>query len=666
MSCVKGDTAPVQNCDNSQADAPLTVLRGVGPKLAERLAAVGLTDLGALLRFFPRRHQEVLQLETADLAALDLAEPDPELEGRFVRLAGRVDNCRLNWLPGRRSMVTVTLSTEAGLPVAARFFNQPYLKNSYPAGRDYWVEGRLQIKPKLLQVLTPKLFAADKVQEGPCHLTYAEVPGVSEARLRSLIQQALAQVDLVSLVLQDLPPSLRHTFPGYAEALRAMHQPVDLQEYENARQRFALVEAVALFRRVERGRRQRQACHGPEISLDEALHTRIRSRLPFQLTAEQETAVAALIEQIRGPSPMGMMLQGDVGTGKTAVALYAALAALARGWQVAFLAPTELLAEQHHAGLKSWLQDSPVQPGLLTASQEPEERLALEEELRSGQPKLVFGTHALCSKNTVFARLGLVIIDEQHRFGVRQRLQLLHKGDNPHVLYMTATPIPRTLCLTLFGDLSQQILRQRPPGHRSAPALYLPGKQWSRAMHTMTQHLRRGGQVFVVCPKVGEDGSKGGAVHLHALLAKKFNCGLVHGQMKTVKRQKVLDDFRDGRVRLLVGTTVLEVGVDVPKATLMVVVGADRFGLATLHQLRGRVGRGQRRGLCLLVGKPGPRIRALCATTDGFALAEEDLRLRKAGELLGTKQSGLGDLRALDPLSDLDLLVQARKAVQEE
>jgi len=294
------------------------------------------------------------------------------------------------------------------------------------------------------------------------------------------------------------------------------------------------------------------------------------------------------------------------------------------------------------------------------------DRRDVQKMLAADRECLVFGTHALFSKSTGFARLGLVIIDEQHRFGVEQRARLISKGDNPHVLYMTATPIPRTLTLTLFGDLDLAVLRSRPPGHRSAPAFYLPPGKWRRVLEIVARRVARREQVFVVCPKIGAGGEKGGAVRLHKELSARFDSLLVHGQMDAGQRQANLDAFRAGGCAVLVGTTVLEVGVDVPNATLMLIVGCDRFGMATLHQLRGRVGRGVRRGLCVLTGVASARSRAVCRTVDGFDLAEQDLALRGSGELVGQRQSGLSELRALDPVADLDLLSKVRDLVRLE
>jgi ATP-dependent DNA helicase RecG len=363
---------------------------------------------------------------------------------------------------------------------------------------------------------------------------------------------------------------------------------------------------------------------------------------------------------------MGVLLQGDVGSGKTAVALDAMLAAVDGGFQAAFLAPTELLAEQHFEGFRARLAGEALRLAYLSSSLAPAERRGVEAGLAAGEVDLLVGTHALFSARTRFARLGLMVVDEQHRFGVGQRAALYAKGERPHVLVMTATPIPRTATLALFGDLDLLSLRERPAGRAPAPAVFVPRQGWPRILAAVARHLRRGGRVFVVCPKIGEDGSKGGAVRLAAEFGTRFRTGLVHGQMPAAERRARTEAFRDGAFEVLVGTTVLEVGVDVPAATLMVVVGAERFGLAQLHQLRGRVGRARRRGLCILTGEPGARVAAICRSRDGFELAEEDLRLRGAGELLGARQTGALDFRALDPLDDYEILRRARDAVRGE
>lgn len=634
---------------------PLTRLPGVGDRTAEKLAAQGLRTVRDLLHFFPRRYRELHVID----------RPDAALQGMLVRLCGTVRVVRSAWLPGRRSVVTVEFAADEGTPFAVRFFNQPWLKKNWSAGERRAVEGRLERERSGKWVVqTARVLPPDATVGGEVQLRYAELEGVTAARLTQWIAAALERVDWAALALPPLPPKLRHRDADVRALFFAMHRPADVAAHERAREHFAVREAVALFAMVERARAARASRAAVAYPIDAEVRARIAARLPFVLTPDQQGAVDELHRRLAQPQPMGVLLQGDVGTGKTAVAVAAALAVLARGSQVAFLLPTELLAEQMFATVAAWLAGSGVVVELVTASRGPAERATAAARLCGDGPVLAFGTHALLSEHAAFRDLGMVVIDEQHRFGVEQRMALVHKGKDPHVLVMTATPIPRTLALTLFGDLDVLTLRQRPAGRPAPRALHVPADRHVRVVRSIRRALRRGGKVFVVCPAVGEDGEKGGAIRVHEALGALFRCRLVHGRMPVAERQGAVAAFARGDCQVLVGTTVLEVGVDVPAATLMVILGADRFGLATLHQLRGRVGRGRRRGLCIVYGPKTPRVEALCRTTDGFELAEADLRLRGSGELLGTAQSGFADLRALDPLEDLPLLLEVRDAVR--
>ena len=630
-------------------DAPVTALPGVGPTSAARLATVGIRTVLDLVSFFPRRCQ----------ALRELPAPEEGAVGELVRLAGTVQGVRSAWLPGRRSMTTVTFACDDGSGFEAPFFNQPWLKKNYPVGQRRRVEGVLVQKGRRFVVQQARVLPLAAAPTGEVQLRYPDIEGIGGARLQQWLAAALASIEWAHITLPALPAGLEEFAQRPAGLLLAMHRPQHVAEHEAARRHFAVREAVAVFATVERARRARAVRPARAFAVDAALAARILARIPLQLTADQDAAVRMLWQRLAGPAAMGALLQGDVGTGKTAVAVAAALAVLAKGATVAFLAPTELLAEQHHRSVAAWLAGSGVVVALCTSSNKP-------AELATAGPLLVFGTHALLAGDVALPRLSLVVVDEQHRFGVQQRMGLVHKGENPHVLVMTATPIPRTLALVLFGDLDVVTLRQRPPGRGPVRALHLPTERWARAVRAIARAVRRRGRVFVVCPAVGEDGEKGGVQRVHETLARQFRCGFVHGRLTAAQRQAVLAAFRDGGVDVLVGTTVLEVGVDVPDATLMVVVAADRFGIATLHQLRGRVGRGTRRGLAILCGPRTERVAAVCRTSDGFALAEADLALRGSGELLGTAQSGGGELRALDPVLDLELLLRVRKAVQGE
>jgi ATP-dependent DNA helicase RecG len=628
--------------------APLTRLPGIGPTTARRLAVAGIRTVRDLVLLVPRRCRALRELEAPAEGAV----------GELVRLRGTVTAVQTAWLPGRRSMVTVTFACADGSSFAASFFGQPWLKKQFADGQRRWLEGVLQMKGKRFVLQGARALPLRAETSGEVQLRYPEIDGVAASRLVQWIAHALAALDWSQVTLPPLPKALAEFDREPRALFAAIHRPKDVAEHEAARTNFVVQEAVELFRHVAKARAARARRAGRPYPVDGDLARRIEARIPLAWTACQRKAIEELWRRLAGPAAMGALLQGDVGTGKTAVAIAAALAVLARGDTVVFLAPTELLAEQHHATVAGWLAGSGVEVALYTAS-------SRRTPTAGAAPLLLFGTHALLSGDFAVERLSFVIVDEQHRFGVEQRMALVKKGDNPHVLVMTATPIPRTMALVLFGDLDAVTLRTRPAGRRPVPAVHVETDGFARVVRSIGRAVRRGGRVFVVCPAVGEDGEKGGVVRVHEALAQHFRTGLVHGRLDTGERRLVLERFRDGAVDVLVGTTVLEVGVDVPAATLMVVVAAHRFGIATLHQLRGRVGRGTRRGLAILCGPKSDRVAAVCRTTDGFALAEQDLALRGSGELLGTQQSGFGELRALDPVSDLPLLLRVRQAVQD-
>jgi ATP-dependent DNA helicase RecG len=652
-----GRSAAAKPADDASAltlATPLLGQPGIGAKTAARLAAAGLRTIGDLLWCFPRRC----------LAVRTLDEPEAECVQQWVRIQATVQSVALQWLPGRRAMVVVRLATAGGARLTLRFFRQTWLKKQLLPGSLRWVEGILQQEGKHWALQQPRLLSTSLPPGGEVQLRYPVLPGIPSLRLQRWIHTALARIRITADELPPLPPlpslpSLPAGSPDLAldpqQALQAMHQPADLAAHEAARRHFAIREAVQLFAKVAKARQQRQQRKARSFPTDARLRQRILARLPFALSPDQAEAIDALHQRLAGPGAMGVLLQGDVGTGKTAVAIAAALAVLARGGRVAFLAPTALLAGQHHRIVSGWLAGSDVQVQLCTSTEPP-------PDPAPQQPTLVFGTHALWSGERTNIAWDLVIIDEQHRFGVAQRMALVAQGYNPHVLVMSATPIPRTLALARFGDLDLVQLKHRPGGRRSPPALHLPSERWPRAVRSIARAIRRGGRVLVVCPAVGADGERGGVLRLQQAL-REFRCAIVHGRQTAAEQRAAIEACQQGSIDVLIGTTVLEVGIDLPQATLCVVVAADRFGIATLHQLRGRVGRGDRRGLALLCGPRTERIAAVCATRDGLQLAERDLALRGSGELLGEQQSGFDELRALDPVTDLELLLAVRAAV---
>jgi ATP-dependent DNA helicase RecG len=501
---------------------------------------------------------------------------------------------------------------------------------------------------------------------------YPLTEGLHPEGLRAAIRSALEKG--ADAVVENLPAPVRNKreYPPVTQALWQVHFPDTLPKGVHARRRFIYEEflilqvALAVRRRSLRDRQQ-----APRLATTPAIDAHIRKLYPFRLTADQDRAVAAIVKDLASDRPMQRLLQADVGAGKTAVAVYALLVAVANKHQAILMAPTEVLAQQHWLTLEKYLANSRVRRALLTGSLSPRERERTLSEIRAGDMDLVVGTQALIQHDVEFANLGLVVIDEQHKFGVNQRARVKKLGVDPHYLVMTATPIPRTIALSVFGDLDTSIIKQLPPGRQRVVTKWHDESQRERIYERLREEMRMGRQAFIVCPLVEESETLDltAASELHEILRtgafKDFRVGLLHGRLPDDEKQRVMNDYRDGKLDLLVTTVVIEVGVDVPNATLMIIEHADRFGLSQLHQLRGRVSRGAVAGECYLFAglaseEARQRLRAICRTTDGFALAEEDARLRGLGEFFGTRQHGLGNLRFGDLLHDMDLLEMAR------
>jgi ATP-dependent DNA helicase RecG len=464
--------------------------------------------------------------------------------------------------------------------------------------------------------------------------------------------------------------------PELREAYRMVHRPRDEKEHATGRRRLAFDELFMLQLGVMFKRHHRQsALHSPPLKLSERIDAHIRARMPFQLTPGQNAVVKEIARDLQETRPMNRLVQGDVGSGKTVVALYAMLMAIASKHQAALMAPTELLAEQHFASISEMLRGARVKIELLTGSLKPAQRRDVHKRLEAGEIDLLIGTHALLTETVNFNSLGAAVIDEQHRFGVHQRATLRAKTSDPrsipHMLVMTATPIPRTMSLTVFGDLDISTIKGMPPGRKPIITRHVSQAKAMDVYEYVKKRLSQGEQAYIVVPVIDESESGMKAVKTHAdwlnkgVLSRK-RLASVHGRLKREEREAIMNEFRAGKIDALIATTVIEVGVDVPNASIMVIEHADRFGLAQLHQLRGRVGRGERRSLCVLIADPvtpdgQARIEAIVSTTDGFAIAEKDLEIRGPGELFGSRQAGAAPFRVADLPSDLDLLRMARR-----
>jgi ATP-dependent DNA helicase RecG len=633
----------------------------------ERAFAVeGIRSVGDLLWYLPHRYED--RSNPRRLASLTTPDMTVTVGGRLVQIVERRARNR------RLRIVEAVIDDNTG-SLAVVWFNQPYLTTTLHEGMRVWLHGTLRTARSGwgLQLVAPEWEVEDE-EESPIHLgrivpMYRRVGRWSGRRVRTLVARALEGLAEVADPLSEaIPPELG--LPPLGEALREVHFPVapadgapadaffeDLAMRRTSHhRRLAFEELLALAVVLERERRRRHKQQAAACVVTDEIRDSARRVLPFHLTGAQRRVLAEIVGDLQREYPMARLLQGDVGSGKTIVATLAALVALASGHQVALLAPTELLAQQHHVTLMRLLQATSYRPDLLIGSLPAAEKGRVRQRLADGTAHLVVGTHALIEDAVLFGRLGFAIIDEQHRFGVAQRQALLEKGEAPHLLVMTATPIPRSLALSLYGDLEVSVLDEMPPGRSPVRTVVRDDASRPKLAEFLRQEIGDGGQVYWVFPLIEEsDKISARAIASHARAVRQALSGIrvevVHGRTPAPEREAVMEAFSSGEVGVLCATTVIEVGVDVPNASVMVIENAERFGLAQLHQLRGRVGRGRRRSFCvLLAGKdcsPDARRRLdfLVATGDGFRIAEEDFRLRGPGEFTGLRQWGRPEFR---------------------
>lgn len=648
-------------------DTDVRFIKGVGPVRAEAFANLGIRTVGDLIEHFPFRY--ALKPKSVPIGDLELDTTATVVGAlRGVRPRG----------PHSRQSISATLIDGTG-QCRVRWFHSPYLIDKLHDGQTVRLTGKVDLHGNYASFTNPELtIIAEKGDpfEDDNDRYEAVYPATAELPPR-LIARAVHQVldDVLASVADDVPLDLRRrrNLPLRKTAIERMHRPTSLEDVQIARRRLAYDELLLcqLAVQLSRARRSEVENDAPVLGVSDAIDRRIRNRIPFTLTSAQDRAVAEICADLARTRPMNRMLQADVGAGKTVVALYAALVAVARRKQAALLAPTEVLAAQHKAKFERYLSGSRVRMAFLAGSTPRSERARIVKALAAGEIDLIVGTHALLEPDVRFADLALVIIDEQHKFGVAQRAALRSKGHSPHTLVLTATPIPRTLAMTLFGDLDVSTIDGAPPGRRPVTTRIVTPDLNGEAWGFVRSRIKRGERAFVVYPLVEESEDlplKAATAELQRLARSVLagcELGLIHGRMPQRDKRQVMERFRGGGVQVLVATTVIEVGVDVPEATMMIVQHAERYGLSQLHQLRGRVGRGDRQSFCLLFTDSNNeaslgRLRVICESTDGFRIAEEDLRLRGPGELLGKRQHGLPTFRMANLLTDLDLLEQAR------
>lgn len=639
---------------------PLTVLPGVGPKSAEKFTKLGIESLQDLLLYFPFRYEDfksknVLELEDGEKAVISGVVTTP---------------ANVQYYGYKRNRLRFTIR-QGEVVLAVNFFNQPYLADKVEVGSTIAIFGKWDKAKASLTGMKILAQVEDDLQP-----VYRVAQGISQASLVKVIKTVFDQ-GLELLLEENLPQILleRYQLVERSQAVRAMHFPKNLTEYKQALRRIKFEELFYFQMQLQVLKSEsKNASQGLAIPWRGDLLEKKLTLLPFELTAAQKRSLDEILQDMQVPTHMNRLLQGDVGSGKTVVAGLAMYATYTAGFQSALMVPTEILAEQHFDSLSQLFPELRII--LLTGGMKPTERRQALEAIEAGQVDMIVGTHALIQESVTYHQLGLVIIDEQHRFGVGQRRILREKGNNPDVLMMTATPIPRTLAITAFGDMDVSIIDQMPAGRKPIITRWVKHEQLEVVLDWLRKELQRGAQVYVISPLIEEsealDLKNAIALEeeLKAYFGDKAQVALLHGKMKSEEKDTIMQDFKKGKIDILVSTTVIEVGVNVPNATVMLIMDADRFGLSQLHQLRGRVGRGDKQSYAVLVANPKTesgkkRMKIMTETTDGFVLAEEDLKMRGSGEIFGTRQSGLPEFQVADIVEDYPILEEARKVASQ-
>ena len=639
---------------------PLSVLPGIGPKSAEKYKKLGIETVEDLLLYFPFRYEDFKSKNVLDLE-----------DGEKAVVSGLVATpANVQYYGYKRNRLRFTIK-QGELVLAVSFFNQPYLADKIELGQTVAVFGKWDKAKGALTGMKLLAQVEDDLQP-----VYRLSQGVSQSALVKVIKTAF-EAGLDQLLEENLPQILmdKYHLLSRRQAVRAMHFPKDLEEYKQALRRVKFEELLFFQLQLQVLKEEnRSVGQGIVLDWDEKKLKALQASLPFAMTEAQERSLSEILADMRSPYHMNRLLQGDVGSGKTVVAGLAMYAAVTAGKQAALMVPTEILAEQHLQSLTSLFPSLKIL--LLTGSLKASERRERLELIQTGQVDLVVGTHALIQEGVHFHDLGLVIIDEQHRFGVAQRRILREKGQNPDVLMMTATPIPRTLAITAFGDMDVSIIDQMPAGRKEIITRWVKHQQLNLVLDWLVKEIQKGSQAYVISPLIEESEALDlkNAIALEeeliAYFGDRVRIALLHGKMKGEEKEAIMQAFKQGEIDLLVSTTVIEVGVNVPNATVMIIMDADRFGLSQLHQLRGRVGRGDKQSYAVLVANPKTesgkrRMKIMTETTNGFVLAEEDLKLRGSGEIFGTRQSGIPEFQVANLIEDYPILEEARKvAVQ--
>ena len=639
-------------------DTPVRYLKGVGPKTAERFEKLGILTLSDLLCHYPRRY-----LDFSKPYSIAEAPADTECVVKaevFAKPGGRI-------LPGGRRMERITAGDDVS-SLEITWFNNPYAAQKLELGQEYYFQGIVTGGMLRRQMVNPQVRTDAQVKSSPFEAVYPQTEGLTSSAIAKCVRQLLPHAELLP---DPLPSEMlkKYRLLSKADAVRAIHCPATEEEAFAARRRLIYEELLVLQLGIGRMKNHGAASTGAPMKKADA--SPFWESLSFSPTGAQRRAVEEILTDMSGETSMNRLLQGDVGSGKTLVAAAAIWACIRAGYQAALLAPTEILADQHAENLNRLLSPFGMRVALLTGGMKAAARRTTLAAIRDDEADLIVGTHAILSEGVEFARLGLAVVDEQHRFGVRQRGLLAEKAANPHLLVMSATPIPRTLGLLMYGDLDISILDELPPGRKPVKTRCITGKKRADLYGFLDREIDSGRQVYIVCPAIEDAGGSGlnAVKSYYEDIAKAYlpdrRVGLMHGKLKPKEKAEVMDDFKSGRLDALVSTTVIEVGVDVPNATVMVIENAERYGLSALHQLRGRVGRGAAESWCFLVSDNASesvqkRLKFLCSTSDGFAVAQYDLETRGPGDFFGSRQHGLPTLQIADLMNDTRTLHAAQ------
>lgn len=647
---------------------PIQYVKGVGPKKSQLLGRLGIFTPEDVLYNLPRRYEDRTNFTPISKVTV----------GQHCAIKGEVLTYGVKRTKRGLSVFQVAVGDDTGV-IYGIWFNQPYLRQYFKVGQRIIMYGKVELYDVVVMPQPEYEFIEDQPDEDSLHMgrivpIYSLTKELTQRYLRSLTKKVIDEYGRFLVEIMPTKIRARNKLVDIKFAINNIHFPVSDDALKRAYRRIIFEEFFIIQLAVALKRKGIREKEGLRHQIEGELVESFKRSVPFQLTDGQKAAMAMIEQDMQGYRPMNRLLEGEVGSGKTIVAAYAMVLTVQNGYQGVFMVPTEILAEQHFFNLNRWLGPLGINVELLINGTKEPARQRIKEQLSSGEIDIIVGTHTLIQDDVIFKRLGLCVIDEQHKFGVTQRNLLRKKGQNPHILIMTATPIPRTLALTVFGDLDVSVIKELPPGRRPVSTYWVEEQRRDSVYEFVKEQLRQGHQAYIVYPRVysekgGSDDIKS-ATSMFEILKEKvfsnFKVGLLHGQLSSEQKEKVISDFKNGQIDVLVSTILVEVGIDVPNASVMVVENAERFGLSQLHQLRGRIGRGEFDSYCILLSNPKTsqakrRLQAMTETLDGFAIAEEDLQLRGPGEIFGTRQHGIPELRFGSVVEDADIMELARK-----